>query len=505
MKFVLMYILVNWSINKIIAMIKMEFLKDIVRVLWRKNNNIIIQKAEYFFSYISHSIHFMNVSKRIINFTIRSNHFNFLTSKINLTNKIIVMKKIYLFTVFVFSILAVSCDSDNGPVEQAKFAVPTVKSLAAIRSSVSVSLARETNSDGKIYVAEDYLFYIAKEQGVHVFDNTNPSAPVNIAFINLEGVHDISVKGNYLFADNFLDLLVFDISNIQDITLVKTLQNVITFSAAFPDEAEFYDYSVTPVGDEIITGFTVEERDRPEGQEIMWAENALASFDSANGPAIGTGGSYARFQINNNALYTIDSYDLNVFNITNPVDTFFDKEIYMMLWFGGGEFETLFIQKEFLFVGSTNGMYTVDATDEFNPYFVSGFSHATACDPVVVYGHTAYITVRGGSTCGAIEDQVNVINVADIANPTLLSTYLLDQPYGLGIKNDVLYVACGDNGLKVFNAVNSANLTLENTYAGHVKDVIPMDSHLIVVGDNTIIQYGYGPNFTLTQLSQIDL
>lgn len=415
------------------------------------------------------------------------------------------MKRIYLCTVLVLSLFVLSCDSDDTSQEQAKFAVPTYKSLAEIRGNVAVSAARETHSDGKIYVAEHYLFYIAKEQGVHVYDNTNPSAPVNIAFINIEGVHDIAVKGNYLYADNFVDLLVFDISNIQTISLVRTVQNSIGFSPVFPDDAEFYDYTVTQTEGQILTGFTVETRDRPEGQEVVWSDNALASFESAAGNAIGTGGSYARFQIRNNALYTIDSYKLNVFNISIPSDTFFDKEIYMTQWFGGGEFETLFIQKDVLFVGSTTGMYTVNASDEFNPYFVSGFSHATACDPVVVFGNTAYITVRGGSSCGAIEDQINVIDVTDISNPTLLSTYFVGQPYGLGIKNNVLYVACGSNGLKVFNATNSANITLENTYTGHVKDIIPLEDHLIVVGDNTITQYSYGSNFTLTQLSQIEL
>lgn len=414
------------------------------------------------------------------------------------------MKKIYLVVVCIFSILISSCDSDDSQKEQAKFAVPTVKSLVAIRDNVSVSSARQTNSDGKIYVAEHYLFYIAKEQGVHIFNNTNPSAPVNIAFINIEGVHDISVKGDYLFADNFVDLLVFDISDIQNITLVRTVENSIGFSPVFPDDAEFYDYTVYPTGDEIITGFRIEMRDMPDEQAVIWAEDALASFNSSGGN-IGTGGSYARFQIRNNALYTIDSYKLNVFNITDPLTTFFDKEVYMTQWFGGGEFETLFIQKNILFVGSTTGMYTVDATDEFNPYFVSGFSHATACDPVVVYGDTAYITVRGGSSCGAIDDQINVIDVTDISNPTLLSTYLIAEPYGLGIYNGALYVGCGNNGLKVFNAANSANLTLENTYEGNVKDIIPLESHLIVIGDNKITQYGYGPNFTLTQLSQINL
>ncbi len=414
------------------------------------------------------------------------------------------MKKIYSF-LFLFAALSmVSCDKEDD-TDLVRFAVPTVKSLAEIRSSVSVTSAQPTQSNGKIYVAEHYLFYIAKESGVHVFDNTNPSSPQNIAFINLAGVHDIAVKGNYLFADNFVDLLVFDISNIQNISLVRTVPNSIVFFPQYPEDAEFYDYTVNPNQDEIITGFTIEMKPRPQGQEVVFANDALAGFESTNSGNIGVGGSYARFQINNNALYTIDSYKLNVFNIANPAAAFFDKEVYMTQWFGGGEFETLFIQKDILFVGSTTGMYTVDAEDEFNPYFVSGFSHATACDPVVVFGNTAYITVRGGSSCGAIEDQINVIDVTNIANPTLLSTYLLNEPYGLGIKNGVLYVGCGANGLKIFNATNSAGLILANSYANNVKDVIPLDSHLITVGDNTITQYSYGPNFTLTLLSQITL
>lgn len=413
-------------------------------------------------------------------------------------------KTIYLLTLCFFSVFLFSCESEETNKEQVKFAVPKLRSLAAIRNNVYVSSAKQTKSDGKIYVAENFLFYIAKEQGVHIFNNTNPSVPQNSAFINIEGVHDISVKGNYLFADNFFDLLVFDISNIQNITLVKTVENVISFNPIYPMDAQYYDYTVGPVGDEIITGFSFEMRDKPEGQEVIWAQDALASFNSSTGN-VGTGGSYARFQIQNNALYTIDSFKLNVFNITNPTTTFFDKDIYMNQWFGGGVFETLFIQKDILFVGSTTGMYTVNASDEFNPYFVSGFAHATACDPVVVDEITAYITVRGGSTCGAIEDQINVINVSDISNPTLISTYLINEPYGLGIKNDILYVGCGNNGLKVFNALNSTNLVLKNTYLGNVKDIIPLNSHLITVGDNKITQYSYGPNYTLVMLSEITL
>ena len=398
-------------------------------------------------------------------------------------------------------VLFASCSSDDNSNEKAVFAVPVVKSLASIRNNVSVSAARQTNSDGKIYAADNLLFYVAKESGVHVFNNSNPALPVNIAFINLAGVHDIAVKGNYLYADNYVDLLVFDISNTASITLVKTIENAISFNPAFPNTAEFYDYTVTANQGEIVTSYRLENRNRPQDQVVIgMMEDAMTGLLSG----VGTGGSYARFQINHNALYTVDDYQLNVFNISDPVNSFFDKAVYMTDWFGGGQFETLFLQKEFLFVGSTSGMYTVNAEDEFNPYFVSGFSHATACDPVVVFGNTAYITVRGGSSCGAIEDQVNVIDVTDISQPTLLSTYLLNQPYGLGIKDDVLYVGCGADGLKVLDASNATNLTLQNSYNENVVDVIPLSSHLIAVGNNKIIQYSYGPNFTLQFISEIN-
>lgn len=414
------------------------------------------------------------------------------------------MKTLKLLCLSFFTCFLTSCNQDDDRSgETAKFAVPVIKSLNALRSSISVTAAHPTHADGKIYIAENLLFYVAQESGIHVFDNSNPSSPQNMAFINLEGVHDIAVKGNYLYADNFVDLVVFDISDINNINVVRIAENVISFYPTYPDDADFYAYDVNPMEGEIMVGFRIEIRERPSEEYTIWANDALANFESASNGNVGTGGSYAKFQINNNALYTVESFNLKVFNITNPTETFYDKTVYMNEWLGGGVFETLFKQKEFLFIGSTNGMYIVNAYDEFNPYFVSSFAHATACDPVVVYGDTAYITVRGGSNCGSIEDQVNVINITNIQNPTLLSTYLLNQPYGLGILNNVLYV-CAHGKLNVFDATNSAELILMNAYETDVKDVIALNTHLIAVGTNKIIQYDYGENHTLEVMSVVN-
>ncbi len=417
------------------------------------------------------------------------------------------MKLRLLFLTLVTGVVINSCDNTDQPGgETVKVAVPVVKSLAEIRSSISVTAARQTHSDGKIYVAENYLFYIAQQEGIHIFDNSDPASPQNIAFINLEGVHDIAIKGEYLYADNYVDLVVFNIAQVNNIHLAHTLSNALAFAPQYPQDVDFYDYDVPWTEGDIITGFEIQTRIMDPSAVSLedFMSSPVANSIGGNPNAVGTGGSYARFQIKNNALYTLDSWQLNVFNITQPQSAFFDKSVHMEQWFGGGEFETLFIQKDFLFVGATNGMFVVDASNEFNPVFISGFSHATACDPVVVHENTAYITVRGGTTCGAIQDQVNVIDISDITQPTLVSTYFLDQPFGLGYLDQQLYVCCGNGGLKVFNAQNPAGLELVHSYNGNYRDVIALPSHLIAVGNNTITQFAYGPNHTLSQIGIVE-
>ena len=416
-----------------------------------------------------------------------------------------------LVLVAIMCLQLTNCNTDdvsNELLDPVAVTVPVIKSKSEIRNSIQVKAAQPTNSDGKIYVYNDLLFYIAQNSGIHIFNNQNPENPQNIIFIQLEGVHDISVKNDILYADNFMDLVVFDISNVSDIQLVNVEEDMLLYYATFPEDSMYYQSNIyTSNEDEFVAEYTTIYMERTEVEnnpEMFWNsfsifESDILAFDA--GINIGTGGSYAKFQIYNNALYTIDDYKLNTFNITDYNSISKVSETWLGGWFGG-ELETTFILKDYMFIGATNGMHIVGLQDEFNPIYTSSFTHSTGCDPVVVEGNTAYITVRGGNSCGAIEDQVNVIDITDINTPIEHSTYFLSNPYGLGIKNHILYV-CNDNGINVFDAQNPNEIMLQNTIETTSKDVIPLSSHLIAVGDNVIHQYNYTDNFGLELISTL--
>lgn len=416
-----------------------------------------------------------------------------------------------LVLVAIMCLQLTNCNTDdvsNELLDPVAVTVPVIKSKSEIRNSIQVKAAQPTNSDGKIYVYNDLLFYIAQNSGIHIFNNQNPENPQNIIFIQLEGVHDISVKNDILYADNFMDLVVFDISNVSDIQLVNVEEDMLLYYATFPEDSLYYQSNIyTSNEDEFVAEYTTIYMERTEVEnnpEMFWSsfsifESDVLALDA--GINIGTGGSYAKFQIYDNALYTLDDYKLNTFNITDYNSISKVSETWLGGWFGG-ELETTFILKEYMFIGATNGMHIVGLQDEFNPIYASSFTHSTGCDPVVVEGNTAYITVRGGNTCGAIEDQVNIIDVTDINTPIEYSTYFLSSPYGLGIKNHILYV-CNDSGINVFDAQNPNEIVLQNTIETTSKDVIPLSSHLIAVGENVIHQYNYTDNFGLELISTL--
>ena len=65
----------------------------------------------------------------------------------------------------------------------------------------------------------------SSRKGIHIIDNRNVTNPINIGFITLPGNYDLATKGDYLYADSYLDLVVFDISDINSITEVNRLKN----------------------------------------------------------------------------------------------------------------------------------------------------------------------------------------------------------------------------------------------------------------------------------------
>ena len=398
--------------------------------------------------------------------------------------------KFILAFIFLFSVLQ-SC-SDDTEFALVNVATPKYMTLEVLRSSVEITEPVHIVASGKIYAYKNMILVNDKERGIHIIDNSDPKNPKKIAFIKIIANNDMEVRGDYLYVDSLMDLVVFDISDINSIKKVSRLEDVFPVFIPFPFMEdliiEYGDEGFNTSPDNIIIGWDItKERRRIENVNYLNRRMDVVTFAEAASTTTGQGGSLARFKIVNNYLYAVDSHNINIFNIDN-----LESPQQLNSIFAGFDIETIFNRGDHLFLGSMRGMYIYNIESPATPQFVSEFQHGTACDPVVVDNNYAYITLRAGNACGAIDSSLQIVDITDINNPELVKSYAMDGPYGLGIKNDLLFICDGDSGLKVYDKSDVEELQLLDHFENiNTYDVIPMEDHLFMIGEDVLYQYTY--------------
>lgn len=202
---------------------------------------------------------------------------------------------------------------------------------------------------------------------------------------------------------------------------------------------------------------------------------------------VGQAGSMARFSIVGDYLYAIDRTDLQIFEISSPDNPVPFANIYI-----GWNIETIFSYQDALFIGAQNGVFIYDNTDPANPIYSSEFFHAAACDPVVVSGEYAYVTQSSGNRCRRGNNVLDVLNVADIYAPYLENSFAMQNPKGLGVDNNRLFVCDGIAGLKVYDLeMPQYPAFMRSEDALDCYDVIANNGFLVVSDNSGILQYQY--------------
>lgn len=423
---------------------------------------------------------------------------------------------LFLTTLLGLSVLLEGCTDKCEVTREYVYFEPVYTTVEEIRSSVALEPAQTIGTVGKIYFKDDILYVNEPGEGIHIINNQDPSHPVQLKFLKIPGNYDLAIKGNTLYADSYVDLVAFDVSDISNIQEVNRVEGV------------FKNYQVLGYAiDEtccVITGFNekknvyIDDSDCAPSSVQSWGgvffENGIAlSADRAanfstmaaiapgSGSGSGVGGSLARFTISGNHLYLLDGFDLQAVNVVNETDPVPGSRTQL-----GWDIETIFPYQQNLFVGSRTGMHILDISSPESPVQISTFQHVRSCDPVVVEGDYAYVTLRTGNTCAGNVNQLDVVDISDLHHPRLVKTYPMTNPHGLGIDNHTLFVCDGSAGLKAYDATD-VNKIDQNLLAHHkginAVDVIPLNNVLMMIGQDGIFQYDYSNPKDLKILSLI--
>lgn len=432
------------------------------------------------------------------------------------------MKKLVFF--LSIGLLFAACDnnSNSGGIIDYKVNEPVFMPKNEFRAMVNVTNEEEPmTSLGKMCFYNGFLFISDPGKGIHIIKNTNPKNPHSVGYIELLGNYDITVLNDVLYADAFVDLVWFDISNPQQPVMKGRMEDAFP-NVLPPIENDYgYDYGMcyneqAKKNDQIIVGWNVKRR--KEDQETFYSHHIVGGdvwgiWDNFNEGSIyletssgsnsssGITGSMSRFTLYKDYLYTVINDHMSIFDLTaeTPVKAIEDIVV-------GGNVETIFSYKEHMYMGTPTGMMIYSVEDPLKPEYCSMIWHVYGCDPVVVEDNLAYVTIHSGNFCGQNNNELFIVDVSDVYHPKQLVSYSMTSPKGLGIENKTLFLC--DDGLKVFKVEDPQTL-MANRLVHHTGmdgyDLIPFNNVLMMISDKGLYQYDYSDLNNFKQLSLLPL
>lgn len=383
-------------------------------------------------------------------------------------------------------------------------------SFSEFRTSFKKSDAEDIKQPGKIYFKDNFLFVNEQGKGIHVIDNSNPAEPQIIAFYEIVGNVDMAIRGNILFADSYIDLVAIDISDVNNPIEVSRIENV--FPEIAPEGNIWFPYAMVDRTKGVIVGWEVktitEDRNASGYGSWLFRGNLdLIAISDGSGKwnsGAGVGGSMARFMLNEEYLYVVSlPYRLKTLNIESATQMVVVDSIDVPR-----NMETLFRLEDKLFIGTTTGLLIFNLENPNKPRQISSYDHITACDPVVVDGQYAYVTLRTGTMCTNGQNLLEVIDISSIENPFLVKSYPMFNPHGLGVDGDLLFICDGAAGLKVYNKTDPmAIITNQLAHYPNINtfDVIPLNGILMLISSEGIYQYNYTNPSTINLISHIPI
>ncbi len=285
----------------------------------------------------------------------------------------------------------------------------------------------------------NYVYAVAREEGLHIIDVSDPQNPTEMGCFNTPGsAEEIVLSGNIAYiADNEGGLRLVDITDPTD-----------------PTEIGFYNTPGSTYGLEVRDTLAY-LADGSGGFRIIDVSNPSNPIETAHYSTPQWDPGVTNVALNGDYAYLTFSEcecgwggKLYIFDISNPsVPTLIDT---LSTWYYGRSAE---VHNNYLYVAAHfYGVYIYDISDPFNVQQVSNVPSLSEAEDVFISDSILYVCAT-----------YNLITTLDISNPATPQIIGYGgagaNPHCISVSDTLAFVGGWQQGLTVLDVSNPANLT----------------------------------------------
>lgn len=133
---------------------------------------------------------------------------------------------------------------------------PVYLQYGELRKLIRLEPPRQVARRDQTYQYQDMLLIGVTNEGIHLFDNRSAERPIPLGFLKIPGNTEMMVKDGYLYADSYIDRVVIDLNDRENIREVSRQTDAIMYDpyAAIPDDVVLDEAVDTSKG--VVVGYT---------------------------------------------------------------------------------------------------------------------------------------------------------------------------------------------------------------------------------------------------------
>ena len=369
----------------------------------------------------------------------------------------------------VISIVGVFCLT--GSVEPRYEAEPVYLRFEELRQPL-VTTDREQIMQGTHYLHyESYLLINEKAKGIHVIETSKEEAPEYIAFLKIPGNHRIFVKEGYLYADNFVDLIVIDISDETNFHIVHRAEDVFPNNPyqiiGSYDSLVSFDETKGVVVDVAYTSVPVSESENYIENNHQYLNDLTIEGNTLFALVEGK---VLRFDVDNPLAITVQSSYLR--SNSSTLVSFTPIDGYLVTYDGYGR------------------NYVIDTNVPVSESYPGQFQLQGGYEAIGFVENKAF----GWNACYSCDDESHLalFNIDDINNPVEERRVPMDKPFRFALENDYLF-SCHASEILLVNRLlpDGEYEAIETGHDIYCSEVTVNHDRLFIRNSRGFTQYDY--------------
>jgi len=195
---------------------------------------------------------------------------------------------------------------------------------------------------------------------------------------------------------------------------------------------------------------------------------------------------------------------LRVYNIQNAANPILIQDINASY---SDNVKSLFIYDEHLYLRSDYSATSYSLAIPESPERVGSNGFMSSCTPILFYKTYMFASAAKNPECGYNSSSLDLIDISNKSRPNMVKSYSFEDPRGMAIKDQLMYLCDGVKGLLILDISNPLNIqvlrtldSIKNTFEAKIEG-----NTLFLNGSEAVYQYDCSDPLNLVLISKIEI